>query len=84
MATKEVCGGSLVATIRTTLPHVGFINLDTSSNGRRCFFTWRGFDFVASSKRTVKLMGFGRNKPDSACENDDSKLLQGRLREAIV
>ena len=80
MATKEIRNGNLIAIIKTRLPNVGFIHLDTKSAGRRAFVTFRGLDFLVSSKLTVKEMGFGRNMPKKINETENSALLQEHLR----
>jgi len=77
---KEVRNGNLVATIKSVLPNVGNVKLDTKSNGRKAFFTWRGFEYYVSSRLNVKELGFGRAKIDSAIDTEDSIMLQGRLK----
>jgi len=79
-ATKEIRNGNLIATIRTKLPHVGYVNLDTNSSGRKAFFSWRGQDFLVTSRLICKQLGFGRMKIDSAIDTEDSVMLQGRLK----
>jgi hypothetical protein len=80
MATKEIRNGNLVATIKTKLPNVGYINLDTKSSGRKAFFSWRGHDFLVTSRLICKELGFGRMKVDSAIDTEDSLMLQERLK----
>ena len=80
---KEVRNGNLIATIKSALPHVGNIKLDTKSSGRKAFFTWRGFEYYVSSRLTIKELGFGRSRIDSAIDTEDSIMLQGRLKGAM-
>lgn len=74
---KEVRGGNLIATIKTNLPNVGFVKLDTSTNGRKAKCIWHGLPFVISSKLTVREVGFlGQNT-----ETEDALHLQNKLRQ---
>ena len=83
MAAKELRNFKLIEAIKTRIPKVGFVNLDPNSNGRRAFCQWRGMDFLVSSKLTVKELGFGRKKLNSAVESEDSKILQNYLRAEV-
>ena len=80
MATKEVRNGNLIATVRTNLPNVGLVKLDTKSDGRKATFKFQGLDFVATSRLIVKELGLF----NITGESEISKRLQGRLRGEIV
>ena len=73
---KEVRGGNLIATIKTNLPHVGFVKLDT--RGRKAKCTWRGFPFVISSRLVVQEEGLC----GKTVETEDSLHLQNKLRQS--
>ena len=76
---KEVRNANLIATVRTKLPNVGNVNLDTNSSGRRLFFTFRSMDFLVSSRLKVKELGFGRMKADNTNDSPDAVMLETRL-----
>ena len=80
---KELRNGNLIAAIKTNLPHVGFVKLNTESNGRKASFSFRGFDFLVSSRLMVKEFVFGRTLTDTT-ETEISKELQTRLRSSIA
>ena len=72
---KEVRSGNLLATVKTNLPNVGHVHLDTKSK-RKVTFKWRGLDFVATSRLMVKELGLF----DHTSETDETKMLTERLR----
>jgi len=69
---KEVRNGNLIATVKTNLPNVGYVKLNTE---RKATFFWRNIMFVVSSRLTVKERGFHKD-----AETTDSILLQNKLR----
>ena len=73
---KEIRNGNLIATIKTNLPTVGFVHIDTKSAGRKATFRWRCTDFVASSRLIVKEIGIFGNTD----ETEDSIILTERLK----
>ena len=77
---KEIRNANLVATIKTKLPNVGYVSLDTASNGRKAFVTFRGLDFIISSRLVVKGLTFGRKSPMRETHiSEDSMILQNHL-----
>jgi len=73
---KEVRSANLVATIRTNLPQVGFVKIATG--GRKASFIFRGLEYLASSRLTVREVGLcGQTH-----ETDETERLQNRLRRA--
>jgi hypothetical protein len=81
---KEVRNGNLIAAIKTKLPNVGLVNLDTTSGGRKAFFTWRTMDFVVSSRLMIKELGFGRLRSKHTNDSPTAAMLQERLREGVT
>ena len=81
---KEVRNANLTAKIKTSLPNVGYIEIDTKSNGRKAFFKWRKSDFVVSSRLILKELSFSRKMTKHTCETQDSVMLQKRLRPDLV
>ena len=78
--TKEYRGSKLLNILHKTIPGVGMVKADEHSD-RRVFFTFRGKDFLLSSRLIVTECGFGRNVAYGRNENEVSKSLTARLKE---
>jgi len=77
---KEVRGNSLLSAIKSVLPHVGYLKIDPNSSGRKATFTFRGDEFVCSSRLHVQKAGFGLGVPFGLCEDSDAQEVEGRLK----
>lgn len=75
---KEVRGQKLIELVRVKIPGAGFVK---PVNDRKVAFTFRGFDFLISSRMIVKEFLFGRHKADLE-STKDAQEIQSRFRPA--
>ncbi len=76
---KEFRGAILVSLVKSNLPNVGKVKVETK-DGRKVSFEWRGIPYVVTSRLIVREQGLGNSRL-KGIGTADSVNIQERLQK---